>query len=77
MKKLGRTVAAATLGWGEGPHSPSYFWEEDRIRDVEGFGKFVLEKEQEPEDGAAREDAQHQDDQGRRSGALSHEAHTD
>ena len=27
--------------------------------------------------GVAREDVQHQDDQGRRSGALSHEAHTD
>ena len=49
--------------------------EEDRIRDVEGFEKSVLEQEQEREDGAAREDVQHQDGQGRRSGALSHEAH--
>ena len=35
----------------------SGFREEDRIRDVEGFGKSVLEQEQEPEDGVAREDA--------------------
>ena len=37
----------------------------------------VPKQEREPEDGVAREDAQHQDGQGRRSGALSHEAHTD
>ena len=33
-------------------------------------------KNENPKDGVAREDAQHQDGQGRRSGALSHEAHT-
>ena len=44
---------------------------------MEGFGESVLEQEREPEDGVAREDVQHQDDQGRRSGALSHEAHID
>ena len=65
------------LGWGEGPHSPSPFREEDRIRDVEGFGKSVPKQERELEDGAAREDMQYQDSQGRRSGALSHEAHID
>ena len=37
----------------------------------------VPKQEREPEDGVAREDAQHQDGQGRSSGALSHEAHTD
>ena len=56
---------------------PHLFQEEDRIRDVEGFEKSVPEQEREPKDGAAREDAQHQDGQGRRSVALSHKAHTD
>ena len=65
------------FGRGEGPHSPSPFQEEDRIRDVEGFEKSVPKQEQEPKDGVAREDVQHQNGQGKRSGVLSHKAHTD
>ena len=53
------------LGWSEGPHSPSSFREEDRIRDVEGFGKSVPKQERKPKYGATREDAQYQDGQGR------------
>ena len=44
---------------------------------MDDFGEFVPKQEWEPKDGVAREDAQHQDDQGRMSGALSHEAHID
>ena len=44
---------------------------------MDDFGESVPKQEQEPEDGVVREDAQHQDGEGRRSGALSHEAHTD
>ena len=43
---------------------------------MDGFGESIPKKEQELEDGVAREDAQHQDVHGR-SGALSHEAHID
>ena len=43
------------LGWGEGPHSPSLFQEDDRIGNVEGFGRTLPEKERKPEDGVARE----------------------
>ena len=37
----------------------------------------VPKQEREPEDGVAREDVQHQDGQGTRSGTLSHEAYID
>ena len=65
------------LGWSEGPHSLSSFWEEDRIKDVEGFEKSIAEQERKPEDGATRKDAQCHDGQGTKSGALSHKAHID
>ena len=37
----------------------------------------VPKQERELKDGVAREDVQHQDGQGRRSGALSHKDHID
>ena len=45
------------LGWGEGPHSPSPFQEEERIGNVEGLGSTLPEQERKPEDDVAREDA--------------------
>ena len=37
-------------------HSPSPFWEEDRIRDMEGLGKSIPEQERKLENGVEREE---------------------
>ena len=50
-----KVVPIDHLGWGEGPHSPSPFREEDHIRNVEGFGRSLPEQERKPKDGAAGE----------------------